>query len=92
MRIDNSVGGSAEFAKMLAKQKEDGNISQEELIKLLHDRIDGLVKNGESLKPLGQALQQQMQQSQQTTVTETILQKQERSKSSEIIDRLESKD
>ena len=92
MRIDNSARGSSEFVKMLAKQKEDGNVSREELIGLLHGRIDGLLKNGESLKPLSLALQQQMQQSQQTTVTEAILQRQERSKSSEIIDKLESED
>lgn len=89
MRIDNSARGSSEFVKMLAKLKEDGNISQDDLIRQLHDRVDGLIKNGESLKPLCDALQQgQQQQMQQMTITEGVLQRKERSKSGEIIDRL----
>jgi len=67
MRIDNSSRGNLIFAEKLAGiQKSDsqsdsiGNDKEEQ--KILKNRIDTLKKEGMSLKPLTQALQQVAQQ------------------------------
>lgn len=88
MRIDNSTRGNTIFVEQLAQQCQSGQqtestgVPQEELKK----RIESIKKDSLSLKPLTVAIQQRAQQIQpQATVTEKMVDTNQRSARETII-------
>ncbi len=86
MRIDNSARGNAIFVAQLAATSQNDSQTDREPQEQLKNRINSIKNDGLSLKPLTQAIKEQAQQQQpQMTITESMVNTNQRSARENII-------
>lgn len=92
MRIDNSARGNADFVEELAKMNKDNSKHKGAIAKKLLDRIEKIKSTGnESLKYLGEALENNLKNKNKFSVTESDLKQAGINKIKNIIKELEVK-